>query len=338
MGQNSYKLKTSEVKRIFEEISTKKIAIIGDVMLDAYTMGKVERISPEAPVPVVTCTHKESRLGGAANVALNIVAMGATPILCGVIGNDDNGTNFLKKMQDSHISNTGIFIHKGRPTTIKTRIISNSQQLLRIDEETDKALDEKHEVAYVEHLKKVLKKNQPDAIIFQDYDKGSLTPCVIEQIVAFAKEHHIHILVDPKKRNFFNYNGVSLFKPNFKEFCEGMKVELSKNDLEAIHVKALDFLKQTNTKALLLTLSEKGAFICTASEKHYLQAHIRDIADVSGAGDTVIAIASLCLSCQLPILQIAAISNLAGGLVCEKIGVVPVDCNKLEAETMLLNL
>jgi len=301
-------------------------------MVDAYMWGKVERISPEAPVPIVNCTRHESRLGGAANVALNIQSLGATPVLCGIIGNDDYGTLFLKIMQDHHLSNSGIHIVKGRQTTIKTRIIGGNQHLVRIDEETTKPLEGKQEHQFLEHTQQVILNERFDAIIFQDYDKGSITPLIILDIISIAKQHNIPVLVDPKKRNFHNFKGATLFKPNFKEFCEGLKIELSKDDYPAIFEAAKAFQKENNIDLFMITLSEKGVFISNTKEYFHEQAHIRDIADVSGAGDTVISVASVCLACGLKPQDIASISNLAGGLVCEKAGVVPIELKQIENE------
>ena len=177
-------MKKEEIKKLFETFATKKVLVIGDVMIDSYLWGKVERISPEAPVPIVSCSKHESRLGGAGNVALNLIALGASPLLCGVIGNDDNGTSFLKLMQNNHLTNSGIYILKNRATTIKTRVIGGNQQLIRIDEETDKSLEGKYESNFIEHLKKLINKDHIDAIIFQDYDKGALTPSIIREIIS----------------------------------------------------------------------------------------------------------------------------------------------------------
>jgi len=323
-----------DIKKLFESFTSKKILVIGDVMIDAYLWGKVDRISPEAPVPVVLCTKHESRLGGAANVALNLAAMGTSTILCGIIGNDDNGTLFLKLMQDSHLSNNGIFIVKHRPTTIKTRVIGGNQQLIRVDEETTKPLEGKNEAGFIDHIKKVIQNENIDAIIFQDYDKGAITFKLFEELNLLAHQNNIPIIIDPKKRNFLNYHDVSLFKPNFKEFCNGLNIDLQKENFNKIFEAASGFQKEKNIKLLIITLSEQGVFISSNSVYHHIPAHIRDIADVSGAGDTVISIACLCLLAGLSPPQIAAISNLAGGLVCEKVGVAPVDKKQLFDELL----
>jgi D-glycero-beta-D-manno-heptose-7-phosphate kinase len=325
-------LKQAEINRLFESFTSKKVLIIGDVMVDTYLWGKVSRISPEAPVPVVNCSKRESRLGGAANVALNLEGLGALPILSGVIGNDDNGTLFLKLVQDNHLSNHGIFILKGRPTTVKTRVIGNNQQLVRIDDETDKPLEGKSENAFVEHVEKLFEKEQIDCIIFQDYDKGSLTPKVIHAVTSIANEKNIPVLVDPKKRNFNHYTGITLFKPNFREFCEGLKIEVAKNNFAKIFEYACEFQQQQSIQYMLITLSDQGVFISSELEYYHIPAHVRDIADVSGAGDTVVSVAGLCLAAGLKPQVVAAIANLAGGMVCEKVGVVPIDKVQLKQE------
>jgi D-glycero-beta-D-manno-heptose-7-phosphate kinase len=329
-------MKKEEVKKLFEEFSAKKVLVIGDVMIDSYLWGKVDRISPEAPVPIVNCIKHESRLGGAGNVALNLIALGATPILCGVIGNDDNGTLFLKTMQNNRLVNNGIYIIKNRKTTVKTRVISGKQQLLRIDEETDRPLEGKNETGFIEHILKITGKIAIDAIIFQDYDKGALTPNIIHEVVSFARQKKIPTLVDPKKRNFMDYQNVTLFKPNFKELCEGLKIDLAKDNYTKIFEVTREFQKQRKIELLLITLSEKGVFISDNKKYFHIPAHIRDIADVSGAGDTVISLASLCISSGLDPKLVASVSNLAGGLVCEKVGVVPIDKKNLVNEMLLL--
>ncbi len=324
----------NEINAFLDKIKNKHILVIGDVMIDSYIWGKVERISPEAPVPIVLCNKRENRLGGAANVALNLQSLGAIPVLCGIVGDDDNSTTFLKLLKDYHLSSEGIFIDKSRPTTIKTRIIGGNQQLLRIDEEITTPLSEVIEEKFIEHILKILRNSNFDAIIFQDYDKGSITENVIRRVVKYANEQQLPVLVDPKHRNFHLYNHTTLFKPNFKEFCEGIKVELNKNEHHKIFEASKKFLTEKNITYLLLTLSEKGIIICSKDFFHHLPAHVRDIADVSGAGDTVISMASLCMSIGMNPYQIAAMSNLAGGLVCEKVGVVPITTEMLRTELL----
>ena len=224
----------SDFASIVRSFSDLNIMIIGDVMIDTYLWGIVERISPEAPVPVVTSTKEESRLGGAANVALNIQAMGANPILCSVIGQDSRSELFHQLMESQNSSSIGIMEDEERITTVKTRIISNHQHLLRVDRETDKPLSPAIEEKFLQHLTSILNTTVIHAIIFEDYDKGAITPRVISYIAQEAKKRKIPTLVDPKKRNFLHYQDVTLFKPNFKELNEGFKVDCHKNQPEGI--------------------------------------------------------------------------------------------------------
>lgn len=310
---------------LFERFQSLNIMVIGDVMLDAYMWGRVERISPEAPVPVVSCHKKENRLGGAANVALNLKSLGAKPLMCAAIGDDSVGDIILDLMKKDQLAANLIIRDKTRKTTCKTRVISGSQQLLRVDEETCHYLDKAVEKELTEKILNYLDNDHIHAIIFQDYDKGVITPSLIENVVRKAQSLNIPTLVDPKKRNFASYNGVSLFKPNFKEFAEGVKTDLEAGDIKSLLPACNKFLEKTSNHMLLLTLSDKGVFISDGKKYCLLPAHIRDIADVSGAGDTVISIAALCLTTGCNPAEIAAFSNLAGGLVCEKVGVVPID-------------
>ncbi len=317
---------------VIDSFAKYKVMIIGDVMIDSYLWGKVERISPEAPVPVVTSTSEENRLGGAANVALNIQSLGATPILCSVIGNDLQSSTFYNLLKKQNITSEGIIEDKQRITTIKTRVISNHQQLLRVDREVDTPLSHEMELRFIDHIIKVLNNNKIDAIIFEDYDKGAITLNVIQHIVNEAIKRNIPTLVDPKKRNFTNYNCVTLFKPNFKELNEGLKVEASKSNPATLFDAAKILHQQKNISLVMITLSEGGVFMSTGKEFRVVPAHIRAIADVSGAGDTVISVASLCMAAGLNPFETAAIANMAGGLVCEKVGVVPIDKELLKVE------
>lgn len=328
-------MESSVIDNFFTAISGKKILVVGDVMIDSYVWGKVERISPEAPVPIVSVIKREERLGGAANVALNLLSLGAEPILCGLIGNDNGQQLFGKLMQDNGLKAEGIFIAHDRPTTIKTRIIGGKQQLLRIDEETSQPVNGRLEQDFLEHVKQLCRQNNFDAIIFQDYDKGSLTPSVISLVTDYGLQKRIPVLVDPKRRNFMAYRGVTLFKPNFKEFCEGLKVELDKDDREGIFRAAARFLTEQHIQYLLLTLSERGVMLIDTYQYYAIPAHVRDIADVSGAGDTVISVAALCMAAGMTPYQAASLANLAGGLVCEKVGVVPITRQMLEKELLI---
>ena len=318
-------------KQIVDEFKNKRILVLGDVMIDAYLRGNVNRVSPEAPVPIVTLQKEEERLGGAANVAINLVAMGASAIVCSVIGNDQSGKKMIELLESNSISSDGVVLSDNRETTVKTRVIGNNQHLIRIDSEQTNDIDLTEELQLIEKVKQLLEKGV-DAIIFEDYNKGVLTVKVIEAVIELSKQFNVPTTVDPKNKNFFAYKNVTLFKPNLKELKEGvgMTFKFEQNELFEEAVSKLE--QNLNNKISFVTLSEHGVFIKDADYKHYIPAHIRNIADVSGAGDTVISVATLCLTVGLPIHLIAEIANLAGGLVCEKSGVVSIDKDQLIVE------
>ncbi|MCT4614528.1 MAG: PfkB family carbohydrate kinase [Marinifilaceae bacterium] len=321
-----------DIKKLFSEFNTLNILIVGDVMLDSYVWGKVDRISPEAPVPVLSCTDREDRLGGAANVALNVKSMGATPILCSVIGNDESGVKVKSLMNDNSFMIEGLVETNERRTTVKTRFVSGSQHMIRVDEEDVFDISKDIENEMLGKIYNIIQEKKIDALVFQDYDKGVLTSGLIGKVTDMCKSNSIPILVDPKKKNFFEYKNVDLFKPNFKEFTEGLNIKLDKSDNESIHNQALKFMSDYNIKSLLVTLSENGVLVSNSKGYEHIPAVLRKISDVSGAGDTVISVASLCLAANLSMKHIAEISNRAGGIVCEVPVVVPIDKNKLQTE------
>lgn len=314
-----------QIEEAFDKCGQFDILVVGDIMIDSYMWGKVDRISPEAPVPIIAVTSREDRLGGAANVGLNVKAMGATPVMCAVIGNDEKGERFMALLSQNGLSSDGILKSDGRKTTIKTRVISNNQHLLRIDDEQTQPLSPVLEKEFMAHIDKLFAKHKFAAVVFEDYDKGNITPAIIEHTVALAHKNNIPTLVDPKKRNFDQYKGVTLFKPNFKEICEGLKTTLAKGDFDALNNAAQQLKLNLGAEYVMVTLSELGVFITNGNRYSRTPAEIRDIADVSGAGDTVISVASCCMAAGLPATLTAQIANIAGGLVCEKVGVVPVD-------------
>ena len=319
-------------KDLFDKFNGLRILVIGDVMLDAYVMGKVNRISPEAPVPIVSLENEDARIGGAGNVALNLLALGAKPIICGVIGEDSSGDKLLNLFEKNGISTDGLVKSMVRKTTVKTRVISNNQQLLRIDSESTFPLLESEEIKLNNTIQNIINQGI-DGIIFEDYNKGVLTDSVIQNTIKIAKEKDIPTAVDPKKENFLSYKGVSLFKPNLKELKEGLNLNFDFNSNKELFEKGIEVLEEKlQNKISFVTLSENGVFIKNQTEKYYLPAHMRSISDVSGAGDTVIAVATLCLISGASTKQIAEISNLAGGLVCEKSGVVSISKNDLFSE------
>lgn len=322
------------MQQLFDKFNSLTVLIIGDVMIDTYIWGQVERISPEAPVPVVSVTKKESRLGGAANVALNIQSLGAKPLICSIVGTDAEGIEFKQLLSAQGMSSEGLLSVNDRPTTVKTRVIGHHQQIVRIDAETDKNISPETTTRLFDKIKQLINNQTIDAIIFEDYDKGLITEQLIKLTVDLAIQKEIIVVVDPKKRNFLAYKNVTLFKPNLKELREGLKMDIQpQQNLE----DAVDSLQeQLQAKMVMVTLSELGAYMSSKQGKKIIPAHVRDIADVSGAGDTVVATATLCLAAGLDSFKTAAIANLAGGLVCEHVGVVPIEKVQLLTEVKSL--
>lgn len=330
-------IKTSPgAEGFLESIARLRVLIIGDVMIDSYLWGKVDRISPEAPVPVVLVGHRDKRLGGAANVALNVQSLGATPILCSVIGSDREGKEFLDLLDKNGLSPEGIVVSESRVTTIKHRVMSGSHHLIRLDAEQDSNLDEIEGKAIREKLFRLLP--DVDVVIFEDYDKGVLNERLIHDVVDFCNARKIPTIVDPKKRNFLAYRNVSLFKPNKKELKEGLKLDSGLNDLDELKTAVAKLRSVLSPELILITLSDQGVYVETQKEYCHIAAHKREISDVSGAGDTVISVAAVCYACGLSPERIAAIANLAGGIVCEYVGVVPIDKEILVKEMIRLNL
>ncbi len=325
------------VKSLFDGFTSKRILVIGDVMIDAYLSGRVSRISPEAPVPIIHLSSKEERLGGAANVALNLLALGCEPVLCATIGEDEGGERFLTLMDEKGLSKEGILRDVHNKTTVKTRIIGNHQQVVRIDDERVSAMHDTMADRFITLVEDLVRRGV-DAIILEDYNKGLLTPKVIRSIIDIANRNKVIITVDPKKENFFEYKNVTLFKPNLKELQEGLNTWFDFATERQSFEKAIEELeRRLGNELSFVTLSEHGVYIKKFSGAgNYLPAHIRNIADVSGAGDTVISVATLCLASGLTPMETAGIANLAGGLVCERSGVVPIDKGRLMDEVLKL--
>jgi rfaE bifunctional protein kinase chain/domain len=330
--------KEGNYKKLFKDFNQLNIMIIGDVMVDSYLWGKVERISPEAPIPIVALRKRENRMGGAANVAMNIRSMGANPILCSVIGTDDKGDQFLDLLKKENITDDGIVRSARRITTTKFRIFGNSFQMLRVDEEMDNDLVQGDFLTLIRVIDQVLSKMKIDCIIFQDYDKGVITQKLISEVVKRAIAAKIPVTVDPKKKNFMAYQQVTLFKPNLKEMKDGLNLENDLQDDHSVREAAQKIRTLLDCRYVLTTMSDKGVLMSLKDrieeQNIFIPAHMRMISDVSGAGDTVISVASLCLAMNRTPHEIAYISNLAGGLVCEEVGVVPISKDKLLKEVM----
>ncbi len=323
------------IDQLFDAFNDLRVLIIGDVMLDSYVWGRVERISPEAPVPVVNVLRRELRLGGAGNVLLNVQALGAEAIICSVIGTDEAGDRLVGQLTERCLTCDGLIRSDSRITTIKERIIAGSQQVVRVDTETDKLITTDERTQLIARAKALIPTCH--VVVFEDYDKGVLDTQAIAEITAFANEQGVPTVVDPKKRNFLQYNQTTLFKPNLKELKEGLKIDFDVDD-PAEFQQAVDTLKnQLQIKGALITLSERGVYIDFNGEQHRLPAHLRKISDVSGAGDTVISIAACCVALRQHPRLIAGLSNLGGGLVCESVGVVPIDKAMLKEEAIRLD-
>lgn len=320
-----------KIDNLFEAFNGLRVLIIGDVMIDRYLRGRVQRISPEAPVPVLQWQEDEDRLGGAANVALNIRAMGATPYLFSVIGRDENHKSFLAEMQRNGMDESGLVLSARRVTTVKTRVIAQNQHLLRVDKEDTHDLDAEETHELLDRLDQCLASTPIDVIIFQDYNKGVLKPEVIKRTLHAAEEYKIPTVVDPKFRNFWLYRKVTLFKPNLREIQDQLSFPV-RPVAEDLLTAARVIRERLDNRINLVTLSDKGLFVEQNGQYHLLPTQARNIADVCGAGDTVISVVSLGLALGLPLEEIGQLANLAGGQVCEKVGVVPVDKEQLLRE------
>jgi rfaE bifunctional protein kinase chain/domain len=301
------------------------VLVVGDVMTDCYMNGGVSRISPEAPVPVVRLSGAESRLGGAGNVALNLKALGATPLLCSMVGDDEYGRSLLESLPVIGIAPDHMVVSPFRRTTVKTRILAQNQQLIRLDQEDDHELNRKEELDFLEMAKNALEGADVRLVLFQDYNKGLLTLRVIREIMHEASMRGIPTAADPKFNNFFAYGKVTLFKPNLKEIRDKVPFEVLPSDLATLDRAAAYINRQLSNTYTMITLSDRGIYLHTPDESMIIPARPRPIADVCGAGDTVISVAGLALAAGMDIQEAAQLANMAGGQVCERVGVVPVD-------------
>jgi len=325
--------------QLFERFRETHVLIVGDVMLDTYWWGNVDRISPEAPVPVVEVRHKECRVGGAANVALNAASLGAKTGIISVIGNDTDGENLLNLMNEQLIDTSFVIRSDKRITTNKMRVMSRNQQMMRLDSEITTDIDAHLEALVISNVEAYINKYRPAVVIFEDYNKGVLTSTLIEKLVDLCNQHQIISAVDPKKKNFLAYKQVTLFKPNLKEVKEGLNMVIEEIDLKKlqhIHHVLHEVLQH---EISLITLSEKGVFYQDQQKGSIIPTHVRKIADVSGAGDTVIAVVSLVMAVTKQIQLAAEMANIAGGLVCESVGTVAIEKEKLlnECKRLLEN-
>jgi rfaE bifunctional protein kinase chain/domain len=325
-----------DFEKLFSGFGSLRVLVVGDLMLDTYWWGNVDRISPEAPVPVVALKKKELRVGGAANVALNLVSMGAQTAVISVIGEDKDGDDLLDLLQQSNINTTYTARSANRITTNKTRVMSRNQQMMRLDAEITADLDTALEDLLLQKTKEFFTAHKPDVLILEDYNKGVLTQRVIQELIALCKKEGVVTAVDPKRKNFLSYKGVTIFKPNLKEIKEGLNILADAIDLSSLQKMHAQLQHHLQHEISFITLSEKGVFYTQGDQARIIPTHIRDIADVSGAGDTVIAVASLVYTASKDMHLAAEMANIAGGLVCEEVGTAPVNKERLMQECELL--
>jgi len=325
-----------DFEKLFSSFQKIKVGVIGDVMLDTYWWGKVERISPEAPVPVVAVSNKEQRIGGAGNVALNVAGLGSIVSVISVVGDDGDGKQVVDLLKDSNIDTTYIIESKDRITTNKIRIISRNQHMMRLDAEITNSLNDSDDKSLLASFEKYIIEQKPDIVILEDYNKGVFSEYNIQNIISLCKKYNVLTAVDPKRKNFFSYVGADIFKPNLHEAKEGLNIisdEVTDDLLHEIHKQLSEKL---NHNISFITLSEKGIFYETVDEHKIIPTHIRSIADVSGAGDTVIAVSSVVYAATKDVHLMAEMANIAGGLVCEEVGTVAINKDKLLEECKLL--
>jgi D-beta-D-heptose 7-phosphate kinase/D-beta-D-heptose 1-phosphate adenosyltransferase len=318
------RVKKERLKNIISKFSKKRILVIGDLILDHYIFGNVDRISPEAPVPVVWANQEKFVCGGAANVGLNLVSLGAKVSLCGVLGNDHFGNVLFSLIKKRGISSELIIRDRKRPTTLKTRIIAHHQQVVRVDWESVEFLSLELNKKILDKIKKKL--NDFDAIIIEDYGKGVVNPTLIEDLIELCRKKKI-ITVDPKEDHFDYYENVTALTPNLKEaqIAANMKIR-SKEDIPLLGKIIMERLKLS---ALLITLGEDGMMLFCDHRYHHIPAQAQEVFDVTGAGDTVIAVFTLALSCKATYYESALLANFAAGIVVGKLGAAQVDKKEL---------
>jgi rfaE bifunctional protein kinase chain/domain len=318
-------MSVTDFDKLFHDFTQLKVAVVGDVMLDTYWWGNVDRISPEAPVPVVAVTKREHRIGGAGNVALNISSLGAGVSMISVLGKDDDGEQLATLLQQNNINTKYLVQSEHRTTTNKIRIISRNQHMMRLDAEMADDMVAADEDRLMYAFENYIAAENPNVVILEDYNKGVLTKNVVKRIISLCSRHNILTAVDPKRKNFFAYEAVDIFKPNLKEVKDGLNILRDDINLSVLKDMHLLLQEKLHHRISLITLSEKGVFYQQENDADIIPTHIRSIADVSGAGDTVIAVAALVFVATGNARLMADMANIAGGLVCEEVGTVAID-------------
>ncbi len=314
------------LRAVCDGMKGKRVAVIGDVMLDRYIWGWVNRLSPEAPVPVIDLDREQSRLGGASNVAQNILSLGGEPLLVGVIGDDSTGRELTGLLGENGLSTEGIFTDASRPTTVKTRLIAHSQHVARVDRETrtpvGPALTKSISSFLEAHIREI------HGIIFEDYNKGVIGPGLIKTVTGLADSHGIPVTVDPKFDNFFDFSGVTVFKPNKGETEKALGLKL--NDRDGFRAAGKSLMEKLRPKNILMTLGDQGMMLFEEDGGvFHVPTKARKVADVSGAGDTVIATMTMALVGGATMTEAASVANCSGGVVCGYVGSIPIDRDEL---------
>jgi D-beta-D-heptose 7-phosphate kinase/D-beta-D-heptose 1-phosphate adenosyltransferase len=313
------RLSRDQLEALFQEMARRQIVVVGDAMLDIYLAGEADRISPEAPVPVVTVHTRRYALGGAANVAANVAAIGAECLLVAVVGDDARGDSLRAELAQHRLADRHLVVAPARPTTSKTRVTARGQQVVRIDEEVDDPIPARTEAQVLAELESALA--EADALLIEDYNKGLLTPAVIARAMALGRRRGIPIVVDPKFRHFFAYRGATLFKPNRRELEQAMGAALDLDHPEALPAS----LERLGVDNLLLTLGAEGMILVTKDgDIGRIPAMAREVFDVSGAGDTVTAWAGTALAAGASVREAAQVANYAAGVEVGKAGVATV--------------
>lgn len=322
------------LKKCLTGFKSRNLLVIGDLILDEFIWGRVRRISPEAPVPVVEVEREELRLGGSANVVNNLISLGCRVSLCGVVGEDDNGKKLSDIMRGMNVDCRGVVLKKDRPTAIKTRVIAQHQQIVRFDREKPAPISDYSRNKIINFVKKDM--TDIDAVIISDYGKGVISKELLSEIIPFINERNIPIAVDPKPVNFTFYQGVTVITPNHHEAAEaaGMDTETKEN----VNNAGMALLESNRTDAILITRGENGMSLFERNGQiTHLPTKAREVYDVSGAGDTVISVLALSLASGANLKQAAVIANHAAGIVVGKLGTTPANIDEL-AEDLGVNL
>lgn len=323
-------LNDENIWKLFDSFADVTALVVGDLMLDHYVFGNMNRVSPEAPIPIVDVSYKENRLGGAGNVATNIHYMGATSILISVIGNDEAAQSVLDEMKKHEMNTSGVILDIDRKTTVKNRVFCQNRQVARYDDEMRTPINSKLEISLLNIVQEMIELNDPNVIILQDYNKGVFTPKVIQDIITLAQKSNIPIAVDPKVKNFKLYKGCDLFKPNLNEISIATRTPIPPNNNELLLNAANTIQKELQNEYTVITLGEYGMFM-KAGDNFELNPAIKGhkVYDVCGAGDTVIAVLAIGLALKMNMFTFMTIANVAASQVCQEVGVVHINLKKV---------